>query len=528
MKGTDIIFPYHLFHRGDKVLVCGSLSVGKEFQSQIRESGYIEILHVITQKELERIWLVEEYDAILIAVLDRTLALEIRNRLISFGVLPEKIKWDGDSYCISGLIELYTTLLDMHYPENQFDSSSSRRVCNISKKILNMDDFVQNDLEYGPLSTIVDVVIPIYNAYEYTKVCVERVLENTTSPYNLYLINDGSTDSRIHDLLLHYKNKRLSNNLCSLSVIEHENLGYLKSVNEVMRATKSHLVLLNSDTEVPRNWLQRLIQPMLSNGNIASVIPTTNASSLCSFPINGSDNPLLYECSSKEIDKAFSFLSGKQLLELPCGVGFCMAMNRNALNEVGYFDEAFGLGYGEETDWSLRASKQGWRNMWALNVFVYHKHGVSFNEAPIDRDKYRANARLIVSNRYPQYEKNIKSFADSKQWKFSYEWVACLLRIWKSEKKSIVYFDIKNGIPCKEGIIVMRFIDGNNVLLWKIFHSNLWTEFRFSVGRNVLNNIEKLFKIFCVDWFVTPSGKVSVQDDMMHILQILRSYVKKK
>ena len=48
---------------------------------------------------------------------------------------------------------------------------------------------------------IVDVIIPIYNAYEYTVKCIESVYKNTNSPYNLYLINDCSTDDRIDELL---------------------------------------------------------------------------------------------------------------------------------------------------------------------------------------------------------------------------------------------------------------------------------------------------------------------------------------
>ena len=58
-----------------------------------------------------------------------------------------------------------------------------------------------------------------------------------------------------------------------------------------------------------------------------------------------------------------------------------MYIRRDRLDDVGYFDEAtFGKGYGEENDWCQRAEKRGWTNYHQLNVFAYHKGGVSFAE----------------------------------------------------------------------------------------------------------------------------------------------------
>ena len=79
----------------------------------------------------------------------------------------------------------------------------------------------------------------------------------------------------------------------------------------------------------------------------------------------------------------FEKYGSNQPIELPTGVGFCMALNRNVLKKIGFLDEqTFGKGYGEENDWCMRAYKAGYKNVLIPNLFVYHKHGMSFNEDP--------------------------------------------------------------------------------------------------------------------------------------------------
>lgn len=43
-----------------------------------------------------------------------------------------------------------------------------------------------------------DIIIPIYNAFDFTKKCIETVIEHTDlTKHTLLLINDKSTDQRI-------------------------------------------------------------------------------------------------------------------------------------------------------------------------------------------------------------------------------------------------------------------------------------------------------------------------------------------
>ena len=88
-----------------------------------------------------------------------------------------------------------------------------------------------------------------------------------------------------------------------------------------------------------------------------------------------------------------------------------MYLRRQALNQVGDFDEnAFGRGYGEENDWCLRATEKGWKHLLAADVFVYHAGGASFGDEARD---YQANALKVISERYPEYERDIAQFVEA-------------------------------------------------------------------------------------------------------------------
>lgn len=102
-------FPYHLFPRQAKVVIYGAGKVGEEFYRQAVCSDYIHLVALVDKKaaELENPRLparsVEElrrlaFDYVLIAVLDREVALSIKKKLVSMGISRGVIKWDGESY----------------------------------------------------------------------------------------------------------------------------------------------------------------------------------------------------------------------------------------------------------------------------------------------------------------------------------------------------------------------------------------------------------------------------------------------
>lgn len=305
-----------------------------------------------------------------------------------------------------------------------------------------------NELLLEPLNEAVaedvriDIVVPIYNAFAFTEKCVASVYENTDVDYELFLIDDCSTDERITAFLTDLAAQDKPANLKKLHIIRNEeNLGFIQSVNKAMALGTHHVVLLNTDTEVPPGWLSRLARPVLENPKIASVTPFSNCATICSFPKFCEDNELPEGMNVVEVDAVFAAYGGSRLLELPTGVGFCMLLNRTCLTELGDFDVVYGKGYGEENDWCMRVRQAGYKNVMVANLFVYHKHGVSFAEHTDKGKAARMQENLeLLSGRYPDYNKLVADFIALDVGRSEREFLQRLVAVRQEEAREGILF----------------------------------------------------------------------------------------
>lgn len=254
-------------------------------------------------------------------------------------------------------------------------------------------------------STIVDVIVPVYQGYEETIQCLESVLNaNNLTQFQLLVLNDCSPDGR-----LKYKLQAMEKQYHFTLIENNENLGFVGTVNKGMQLHPTRdVVLLNSDTLVTDNWLDRLLAASQKNQNIASVTPFSNNATICSFPLFNEDNDVPDGTSLAQLNAIFYQYNQGEIIDLPTAVGFCMFIKREALLEVGYFDEKkWKQGYGEENDFCLRAASLGWRHVLACDVFVQHHGAVSFAGSK----QARINENLALLNRiYPDYALTVQRF----------------------------------------------------------------------------------------------------------------------
>lgn len=226
----------------------------------------------------------------------------------------------------------------------------------------------------------VDIIIPIYNAYEYTEECIKSVLQVTDlTKHTLVLINDKSPDETILPMLQKYQ---IGNQDKNIVVLEHkENQGFVRTVNEGMKYSQNDVILLNSDTEVTKNWLEKLQNCAYSSPYIATVTPLTNNGTICSVPNFGIDNELPVNMSLEQYAEMIEKIAKNRYPELTTGNGFCLYIKRTVIEELGVFDaETFGKGYGEENDFCYRALDHGYTNVLCDNTFIYHKGTQSFKK----------------------------------------------------------------------------------------------------------------------------------------------------
>ncbi|MGF7118938.1 glycoside hydrolase family 99-like domain-containing protein [Methanobacterium oryzae] len=255
----------------------------------------------------------------------------------------------------------------------------------------------------------ISVIITIYNAYDDTKKCIYSVLENTSIPYELILIDDCSSDERI-GILLDEMEK-----IPHLKVIRNsENRGYTKNINVGIENSEGDVVLLNSDTIVTPKWLQKLVVAAYSNERIGTVTPLTNASTI-SIPEMGVDNPIPEGLTINDMATLVEKVSSDITVEAPTTNGFCMFIKRETINDIGLFDEKnFGRGYGEENDFCMRATYKNWINIYDDSIFIYHKRSASFSS---EKDVLKGKNQHTLEKIHPTYTKQANEFLTSSKLK---------------------------------------------------------------------------------------------------------------
>jgi GT2 family glycosyltransferase len=244
----------------------------------------------------------------------------------------------------------------------------------------------------------VDIIVPVYKGFQETRLCLESLLasDNKTS-HEIIVINDASPET---ELVAYLEALAASKKITFLH--NADNVGFVLTCNRGMEQhAERDVVLLNSDTEVANDWLDRLKSCAYREERIGTVTPFSNNATICSYPRFCQDNDLPGGYSTPQLDRLFQSTNAGKAIDIPTAIGFCMYIRRACLAAVGHFDtQNFGKGYGEENDFSLRAKALGWRNVLCADTFVYHAGGVSFAD---HQNELRNKAIEKLKRIHPDY-----------------------------------------------------------------------------------------------------------------------------
>lgn len=247
------------------------------------------------------------------------------------------------------------------------------------------------------------VIIPAYNAAAELDHCLQTVRATVPAETEVLLIDDASPDPAVARLIRGWRNKGGPN---WRFLANPDNLGFVATANRGMRLCAGDVVLLNADTEVTPGWLEGLARCLASDAAIASATPWTNNGEIASLPRFCVANPAPPDRDA--VAGVISAAGPPGYPELPTAVGFCMAIARCAIDRIGLFDETlFGRGYGEENDWSMRASAAGMHNVLCDDVYVVHLGGRSFGPLGLNPDE-GSMQRLL--SRHPAYLRLVQAF----------------------------------------------------------------------------------------------------------------------
>ena len=250
------------------------------------------------------------------------------------------------------------------------------------------------------MSSLPVVVIPVFNAPDELARCLAAVRRTIGTAADVIVIDDASTDPAIAELL---------ESACTgwTVIRQPQNLGFVATANRGMRESGGRdVVLLNSDTIPAGDWLRRISRCAASDPMIASITPFTNNGEIASLPAFCKASPVPDDPEAWAL--ACRRAGVPRYPEIPTAVGFCMFIRRACIDRVGTFDEAaFGLGYGEENDWCMRASAAGYRHVLCDDAFVAHEGNASFG--PLGLGPGDAAMRKLL-DRHPGYLDQVTDF----------------------------------------------------------------------------------------------------------------------
>ena len=250
-------------------------------------------------------------------------------------------------------------------------------------------------------STGVDVVVCVHNALDHVRRCLDSVIANTTVDYRLIVVNDGSGAATTLWL------RRFAARWPVVQLIETGGpVGYTCAANQGLRtSSRGKVVLLNSDTIVPRLWLEGLLLCMASDESVGLVGPLSNAASWQSIPERSDSqggwavNDLPSGYNVDEFSELVHRVSEFRFPRVAFLNGFCLLIDRRVIDRVGYLDEeSFPRGYGEENDYCLRAREAGFELAVADQCYVYHAKSRSFGSA--SRDKLAKDGHEALFRKY--------------------------------------------------------------------------------------------------------------------------------
>jgi glycosyltransferase involved in cell wall biosynthesis len=291
-------------------------------------------------------------------------------------------------------------------PARRLAAAAARRLRREPLPLAGDPRLVPPDPRPGP----VDVVVPIYGAAEALGRCLRSLFAHSDfERHRLLLVLDGPQPAAVGTLVATAVAAGAAGHPRQVEVLEQaERRGFVAAVNRGMAASDHDVVLLNSDTQVTAGWLDKLQRAAYSAPEVATATPFSNSATICSLPRFLESNALP---AGWDVDRFGRLVEERALAaypRLPTGVGVCLYLKRKALAQLGPFDErSFGLGYGEESEFCMRALKAGYAHVLDDATFVYHEGHRSFGAT---RHGRVAAAHHRLAGLHPEYRATVARF----------------------------------------------------------------------------------------------------------------------
>lgn len=220
----------------------------------------------------------------------------------------------------------------------------------------------------------VSVVMSNYNGIrlKLLEESLDAILTNTYENLEVLLIDNASTDASVAIVREKYSaNPRFR-------LIQNPVNMYSQGLNlGMVNATGSYVAFFNNDAIVENGYFEKFIKFLeknpkvaLAQGKLVSYFDHRKIDSV-GETMDSFGNPITI---------GGGVTDEKGLFDQPVAVlsvsGSCSIVRKDAIKNIGLFDESYGIGY-EDLDLSLRAWQRGYTVMYYPQVLAYHRRGAT-------------------------------------------------------------------------------------------------------------------------------------------------------
>jgi len=190
-------------------------------------------------------------------------------------------------------------------------------------------------------SNLTSIIILNYNGKNFLKECIDSIIQETHSPYEIIIVDNNSPDESGEYFSKQYTNFKFILNEKNVGVPEGLNIG-------IRNASGEFIVLLNNDLVVMPNWLENFIKAYKKTGE-ALYQPKS---------LKFKDPKILDGTGCMINIFGFGFARDKGVKdegqyntqeEISYASGTCMFAPKKIFDEIGLFDPTF-FAYHEELD----------------------------------------------------------------------------------------------------------------------------------------------------------------------------------
>ena len=260
------------------------------------------------------------------------------------------------------------------------------------------------------------IIILNWNGADILRQFLPSVITHTTPPECEVIVADnGSTDNSLEVLANEFASVR--------TIVLDKNYGFAEGYNKAIEQIDSeYIVLLNSDVEVTKGWLQPLLTYMDTHPTIGAVQPKIHSWHKRNYfehagAAGGYLSILGYPyCRGRRFGKTEEDRGQYDTIldNIEWTSGACMCVRTNIYKELGGLDAAF-FAHMEEIDLCWRMRNKGWKLACVTDSIVYHLGGGSLHYDNPRKTylNFRNNLLMIYKNKsFPWFVLSIRFFLD--------------------------------------------------------------------------------------------------------------------